>query len=143
MYLESKSKASTQQEKSPLDPENFKDFKLKKIEPYNHNTSRCVRSFFTRFTMAAFEPHRFLFELPNNEAALTPVASCLTVRASDPEALKDAKGNPIIRPYTPISAPDEKGVLTLLVKKYENGNASKHIHSLKASVRHLCLFFFL
>jgi len=27
------------QEKSPLDPENFKDFKLKKIKPYNHNTS--------------------------------------------------------------------------------------------------------
>jgi len=28
------------QEKSPLDPENFKDFKLKKIVPYNHNTSK-------------------------------------------------------------------------------------------------------
>ncbi len=28
------------QEKSPLDPENFVDFKLKKVEPYNHNTAK-------------------------------------------------------------------------------------------------------
>ncbi|KAF9016197.1 cytochrome-b5 reductase [Hymenopellis radicata] len=101
------------QEKSPLDPENFVDFKLKKIIPYNHNTST------------------FVFELPNNDASLMPVASCLVVKSSDPEALLDPKGKPIIRPYTPISQPDEKGVLTLLVKKYDNGNASKYIHSLK------------
>lgn len=35
-------KPASSQEKSPLDPENFKDFKLKKIIPYNHNTSRYV-----------------------------------------------------------------------------------------------------
>jgi hypothetical protein len=28
------------QEKSPLDPQNFVDFKLKAIEPYNHNTAK-------------------------------------------------------------------------------------------------------
>ena len=28
------------QEKSPLDPENFVDFKLKRVEPYNHNTAK-------------------------------------------------------------------------------------------------------
>ncbi|KAH6916734.1 cytochrome-b5 reductase [Coprinopsis sp. MPI-PUGE-AT-0042] len=112
-YLELSGKKETKQEKSPLDPENFQDFKLKQILPYNHNTAK------------------FVFELPNNEASLLPVASCLLVKSSDPEALKDAKGNPIIRPYTPISKPDEKGVLTLLVKEYPNGNASKHIHSLK------------
>lgn len=28
------------QEHSPLDPDNFKDFKLKKIIPYNDNTSQ-------------------------------------------------------------------------------------------------------
>ncbi|THV06483.1 cytochrome-b5 reductase [Dendrothele bispora CBS 962.96] len=105
--------AKPKQEKSPLDPENFKDFKLKKIKPYNHNTSE------------------FVFELPNNEASLLPVASCLIVKSSDPEALKDSKGKPIIRPYTPISPSDLPGELTLLVKKYDNGNASKHIHSLK------------
>ncbi|KIK71683.1 hypothetical protein GYMLUDRAFT_33836 [Collybiopsis luxurians FD-317 M1] len=112
-YLNSTGKSVTTQQKSPLDPENFKDFKLKKIIPYNHNTSK------------------FIFELPNNEASLLPVASCLIVKSSDPEALKDAKGKPIIRPYTPISPPDQPGELTLLVKKYDSGNASKHIHGLK------------
>ncbi|KAH8835084.1 cytochrome-b5 reductase [Flagelloscypha sp. PMI_526] len=101
------------QEKSPLDPDNFVDFKLKKVIPYNHNTSE------------------FIFELPKNEASLLPVASCVIVKASDPEALKDAKGKPIIRPYTPISPPEKKGELTFLIKKYEEGNASKHIHSLQ------------
>ena len=28
------------QEKSPLNPDAFVDFKLKKVEPYNHNTSK-------------------------------------------------------------------------------------------------------
>ncbi|ESK96137.1 cytochrome-b5 reductase [Moniliophthora roreri MCA 2997] len=110
MFLDSNSKPK--QEKSPLNPEQFIDFKVKKVKPYNHNTSE------------------FIFELPNNEASLLPVASCLVVKSSDPEALKDAKG-PIIRPYTPISPPDQPGELTLLVKRYDQGNASKHIHSLK------------
>ncbi|KAK0199083.1 cytochrome-b5 reductase [Armillaria mellea] len=112
-YLNQSKETMSTQEKSPLDPNNFVDFKLKKIIPYNHNTST------------------FVFELPNNEASLLPVTSCLVVQSSDPAALVDAKGKPIIRPYTPISQPDEKGILSLLVKKYENGNASKHIHSLK------------
>jgi len=101
------------QEKSPLDPDNFVDFKLKKVEPYNHNTAK------------------FVFELPEGQASLLPVASCLVVKSSDPEALKDAKGKPIVRPYTPISPSDKEGELVLMIKKYENGNASKHIHSLK------------
>ena len=29
-------------EKSPLDPQNFVDFELKKVERYNHNTSKRV-----------------------------------------------------------------------------------------------------
>jgi cytochrome-b5 reductase len=76
---------------------------------------------------------RFVFELPNNEATLLPVASCIVVRASDPESFKDAKDKPIVRPYTPISSPDLKGELVLLIKRYENGNMSKYIHSLKVS----------
>jgi len=44
----------------------------------------------------------------------------------------DAKsGKPIIRPYTPVSSSDLPGELHFLIKRYENGNASKHIHSLK------------
>ncbi|KAF8633529.1 hypothetical protein AX15_001334 [Amanita polypyramis BW_CC] len=113
-YLESKSKHSeTKQEKSPFDPEKFVDFTLKRVVPYNHNTAK------------------YIFELPDNQASLLPVASCLVVRSSDPEALKDANGKPVIRPYTPISPPDLKGELVLLIKQYENGKGSKYIHSLK------------
>ncbi|KLO16146.1 cytochrome-b5 reductase [Schizopora paradoxa] len=99
------------QEKSPLDPEKFIDFKLKKVEPYNHNTSK------------------FIFELPDGQASLLPVASCVVVKSSDPEALKTDKGKPVIRPYTPIS--DAPGELTFLIKKYEKGVASVYIHNLK------------
>lgn len=62
---------------------------------------------------------------------MLPVASCVVVKSSDVEALKDSTGKPIIRPYTPVSHPDLPGELHLLVKKYDAGNASKHIHSLK------------
>ncbi|KAG6832099.1 hypothetical protein H0H93_013599, partial [Arthromyces matolae] len=114
LYIEKAGNRQPIQEKSPFDPQNFVDFKLKKIVPYNHNTST------------------FVFEIPKDEASLLPVASCLVVKSSDPEALKDAKGKPIIRPYTPVSSPTKRGEFSLLVKKYENGNASKYIHELKA-----------
>ncbi|KIY73391.1 cytochrome-b5 reductase [Cylindrobasidium torrendii FP15055 ss-10] len=110
-YLDSRY-SEKPQEKSPLDPQNFLDFKLKKIVPYNHNTST------------------FIFELPNNDASLIPVASCLIVKSSDPEGCT-SNGKPVIRPYTPTSQPDDRGVLELLVKKYDSGNMSKHIHTLK------------
>jgi len=112
-YMLMKGTQKPKQLKSPLDPGNFVDFKLKKVEPYNHNTSR------------------FIFELSDGEASLLPVASCVVVRSSDPEALKDPKGKPIIRPYTPISPSDKEGELVFLIKKYDNGNASKYIHSMK------------
>jgi cytochrome-b5 reductase len=113
-YLEHQYKhTEVKQDKSPLDPENFKDFKLKRIIPYNHNTSE------------------FVFELPGNQASLLPVASCLVVQASNPEALTDPKGKPIIRPYTPISPPDRKGELAFLIKRYEDGKLSHYFHTLK------------
>ena len=92
---------------------------------------RAVRSHGVQVNRVSDCYGRFIFELPNNEASLLPVTSCLVVKSSDPEALKDANGKPIIRPYTPISPSDAKGELTLLVKKYDSGNASKHIHLLK------------
>lgn len=38
---------------------------------------------------------------------------------------------PVIRPYTPINSPDEPGLLELMVKRYPNGKASTHLHSLR------------
>ncbi|KAG6331494.1 hypothetical protein ID866_7599 [Astraeus odoratus] len=107
--------AKTDQEKpkkvltSALDPQNFVDVKLKRVEPYNHNTAS------------------FVFELPEGQASLLPIASCVVLKA---ENLKDANGKPMARPYTPVSPSDAEGELTFLIKRYDNGNVSKYIHSL-------------
>ncbi|KAH8992933.1 cytochrome-b5 reductase [Lactarius akahatsu] len=104
--------AKPKPEKSALDPTQFLDLKLKSVEPYNHNTSR------------------FVFELPDGGAALSPVASFVAVRASEGAdgAPLDKNGNPVIRPYTPISRPEHEGELVLLIKKYETGVLSKYVH---------------
>lgn len=96
--------------KTPFDSSKFIDLKLKRVEPYNHNTAK------------------FVLELGNGEASLLPVTSCVYVQTPD---FKDAKGEPMARPYTPISASDLEGELVFIIKKYETGNVSKHIHSLK------------
>ncbi|KAH9854521.1 cytochrome-b5 reductase [Lenzites betulinus] len=102
-------------DKSALDPQNFVDFKLKKIEPYNYNTAR------------------FVFELPADTASLLPVASCVVVKSAADAAnpLLDAKGKPVIRPYTPISPSDKPGELEFLIKRYETGKMSKYFFELQ------------
>jgi hypothetical protein len=45
-YLDRNEPAKLKQEKSPFDPQNFIDFKLKKVLPYNHNTSTYSKSLF-------------------------------------------------------------------------------------------------
>lgn len=37
---------------------------------------------------------------------------------------------PVLRPYTPISDPSDRGTLQLIVKQYPNGRASTYMHSL-------------
>ncbi|TCD63770.1 NADH-cytochrome b5 reductase [Steccherinum ochraceum] len=119
IYLDSSDKKAAPvvpkrvQEKSPLDPQNFVDFKLKRVEPYNHNSATYV------------------FELPNNDASLLPVASCVVVKSSTEGGVVDAKGKPVIRPYTPVSSSDQEGELAFLIKRYEGGKMSQHIHGLK------------
>ena len=130
-YLDRNEPAKPKQEKSPFDPQNFIDFKLKKVLPYNHNSSTYSKSFFLQLLLKAC--FSFVFELPNNDASLIPVASFLLVKASN-EALLDAKGKPFVRPYTPVSPPDTPGELALLIKRYDQGNMSKHIFSLKVPI---------
>jgi cytochrome-b5 reductase len=87
-----------------LNSECFLDLKLKSIEPYNHNTS-C-----------------FTFELPNSGTVLSPITLLVVVHtpegSSSQHALVDKKGNLAMCAYTPISDPDQKGELVLLIKKY-------------------------
>jgi len=100
---------------SPLDPSKFIDLPLKSIEPYNHN---CAV---------------YSFGLPDGQAALLPVASCVYLEASEnhPNALRDEKGKPVHRPYTPVSPSDYPGEVKFLIKRYESGKMSQYIHSLK------------
>ncbi|KAG8910786.1 NADH-cytochrome b5 reductase [Tulasnella sp. 408] len=104
---------------SALDKDNFVDLKLKKIEPYNHNTAK------------------FTFELPPNTASLLPVAACVVIKTApgkeDPDhpPLLDAKGKPYVRPYTPISPSDHPEEITFLIKKYDTGKVTPYLHAMK------------
>ena len=40
-------------------------------------------------------------------------------------------GKPVVRPYTPVSPSDKEGELAFLIKRYEAGAMSQHIHALK------------
>ncbi|CRG92068.1 hypothetical protein PISL3812_09123 [Talaromyces islandicus] len=83
--------------------------KLQTSEAVNHNTKRL----------------RFSFPRPDAETGLTYVSSVLT--ASWPKG----SFTPVLRPYTPVSNVENPGFIDLLVKKYPEGKASTHIHSLK------------
>jgi cytochrome-b5 reductase len=61
---------------------------------------------------------------------LCAFADCLKAALITKFKAQDAE-KPTIRPYTPISDPDEKGSVELLVKKYPNGPMSEHLHDMK------------
>ncbi|QRV80378.1 hypothetical protein RhiJN_08393 [Ceratobasidium sp. AG-Ba] len=100
---------------SALDKDNFKELTVKRVEAYNHNTDK------------------FTLDLPAGTATLLPVSGLVYLKASgsDPNAPKDKKGNPVGRPYTPISDREQEGEVTFLIKKYDTGVLTPYIHSLK------------
>lgn len=92
--------------------------KVKAIQHYNDNTSI--------YELA------FTGEGADQKTSGLTVASCLVVRSpSGDNAVKDDKGKPVIRPYTPVSPPGHKGSLDLMIKSYPEGNISKWFASLK------------
>ncbi|GJN92318.1 hypothetical protein Rhopal_005348-T1 [Rhodotorula paludigena] len=96
-----------------LSPKEFRDFELTEVIPYNHNTSR------------------FIFSLPDGTSSGLTVASALVTKAAkEGECLND-KGKPVIRPYTPVTAPDVEGKLELLVKHYNGGAFTEYLFKLK------------
>lgn len=87
-----------------------KQLKVASVEQVNHDTKRIV------------------FELPGGKkevSGVTPGAAILT------QHTPVGGWFPVFRPYTPIHDLDKPGVLELLVKKYPNGKASSHLHSLE------------
>jgi len=101
---------SAKEEKTALDPNNFKAFTLIDVYQVNHNTSR----------------YRFALENPDQLLGLN-VASCLVVKAPIGEDGKD-----VVRPYTPVSDPADRGFLDLVIKTYPQGVMSKHIANLQS-----------
>ncbi len=56
-------------------------------------------------------------------------ASAVLFKAAG-EGLKGPDGKEVIRPYTPTSSPETAGHLDFLIKKYPQGNMSKHVFDL-------------
>lgn len=89
------------------------DLKLKSVETVSPNTKR------------------FRFELPNpNDISGLHVASALLTKYQGPGMEK-----PVLRPYTPVSDEDARGYLDLLVKRYEGGPMSSHMHDMNVDQR--------
>ncbi|KAF9108706.1 NADH-cytochrome b5 reductase [Mortierella sp. GBA35] len=90
-----------------LDPNAFVDFKLKSVQKLTPNTSR------------------FTFELQEGQALGMEVTSCVVTKFVKED------GKPVIRPYTPTSDHDHTGSFDFVIKHYEGGPMSSHIHGLK------------
>jgi cytochrome-b5 reductase len=73
--------------------------------------------------------HLFTFELSSKQGDL-PVASCLLTRAPVGEKKENGENKMVMRPYTPVSAPDAKQ-LDLAIKVYPDGKLTQHFASLK------------
>ncbi|KAF8539370.1 hypothetical protein BDD12DRAFT_737213, partial [Trichophaea hybrida] len=84
------------------------DLKLAKIEQISPNTKRLR------------------FKLPSEDhVSGLKIASALLTKYKGP---KDEK--PTIRPYTPVSDENQRGYMDLIIKKYEGGPMSTHIHDM-------------
>ena len=77
-------------------PTEFTPYKLKRIEPYNHDTSI------------------FTFELQPGQGLGLPTCGCLLIKAPGCEH----GGGDAIRAYTPISKEDRPGSFQMLIKRY-------------------------
>jgi len=101
--------AMAKEESVALNAEKFKPFKLLEVYDVSHNTRK----------------YRFELEDPNQKLGLN-VASCLVVSAPIGE-----NGKAVVRPYTPVSDPEDRGFFDLVIKTYPQGVMSKHVASLK------------
>jgi len=97
-----------------LDPKNWVPLKLVSTIPLTDNTSI----------------YRFAFSDPEATSGMT-VASCLLTKAAIGSEKADGSRGNVLRPYTPLSSPGQKGYMDLAVKVYPEGKMSQHFASLK------------
>ena len=93
-------------EEKVLSAATFKKFRVLEVTSTSHNT-KLIR-----------------FEIPHGKDLGLPIGRHVSVRA-------DVEGKPVMRAYTPTSRTDQKGYFDLLVKTYEFGKMSSHLHTLK------------
>jgi cytochrome-b5 reductase len=94
-----------------LSPSEWRSFTFKSGSDENHNTRRL----------------RFAFDEPTKQVLGMQVASCLIVKTN-----VEGEDEPVIRPYTPITLDsDNVGHFDLVVKRYEQGKASRVLTDLK------------
>jgi len=106
--VHNKSAEKTSPKGSGLSPDEFRQFTLREVHPYNYNTKRYI------FNVENLESH----------SNMIPVSSCVLFKYIGSD------GKPVIRPYTPISS-KAKNELTFLIKEYPQGIMSKHVANLK------------
>ena len=106
-------KTAKESPKTLTDPNAWVSLKLSRSEDLSHNTKRLT------------------FALPTDEHVIgLNTASALLTKYKGPNDEK-----PTIRPYTPVSDEDDKGFVTLVVKKYPNGPMSTHLHDMEPDQR--------
>jgi cytochrome-b5 reductase len=75
-------------------------------------------------TMVSHNTVLLRFEVPDGKALSLPIGRHLSIRA-------EIDGNFVQRPYTPTSDPDQTGYFELLVKVYDLGKMSSHLHRMR------------
>ncbi|PYH87000.1 ferredoxin reductase-like protein [Aspergillus uvarum CBS 121591] len=83
--------------------------RVQAVQEVNHNMKKLVLA----------------YPDPEAKSGLQPISSLITLTHPPGRWL------PLPRPYTPISDLDEKGHLTLLIKKYPHGRGSSYLHALQ------------
>ncbi|XP_021859501.2 NADH--cytochrome b5 reductase 1 [Spinacia oleracea] len=103
LYLSKNTKS-----KRCLDPETFKEFKLVERTELSHNVAK------------------FRFALPTPDSVLgLPIGQHMSCRG------KDAKGEDVMKAYTPTTLDSDVGYFELVIKMYPQGRMSHHFREMR------------
>ena len=95
--------------KAALSSDEFRPLKLVSVSSESHDTKR------------------FRFAYPESDMVSGgEVASCIVLKYINP-----ASGKAVVRPYTPVTAIDQKGFLELVVKQYNGSKMGSHLFSMQ------------
>merc|ERR1712232_906425 len=81
-------------------------------------------------TIVSHDTRVFTFGLANKEKPLG-LSTCACILMKGQDGPKDDKGDPVVRPYTPVSTNAMLGQFQLMVKVYPEGNMSQHLDKLE------------